>query len=597
MKPKESRFKVNFKGILDILSKHLYSSEEVFLRELLQNSKDAITLRKLSTTDFSQGQIQIEFVHTDDKSVLIFEDNGNGLTLPEVEQFLSVIGSSSKKDIANLQMNDQNFVGQFGIGLLSCFMVSDKITLLSKSAKSEKAVKWEASIDGTYQAAELDNSSMDVGTKIFLELSHEKSKVYTSSYITNLLTKYSQFLGIQVSFIEQNESNFIPKKEFPWTKSNTSMAILEFGRSYFNIPFRHYIPLESTDGKSIGVGYIYPYSSKPGSQQAHHIYIKNMLIDEQCTDILPEWAFFVKAVINSEVLRPTASREGIYKDKTLEHTRIDFEKSIRSYFAQLADNAPSILEEVISTHQLAVKAFAVEDDDFFNLIEDFLSFPTSQGNMKVKDLKLEKDTIQYVENIDHFRQMLPIAKANDQLVVNTGYIYDTSLVKKLEQRYPSQFHSISDLRFTSILKDLTWDEDNEFSVFQDRCNQVLVEHKAEAVLKKFQPVTLPAMFHLTNEQNFSRDVDRTKDVVDDVWGGMLDDLMSPKKTQIKKSSLYLNMDNPLILKISNINQDKLFRQCVELIYVNALLLGHYSLNEKETHILNNNLIALIDLIA
>ena len=597
MEQQKNRFRVNFKGILDILSKHLYSSEEVFLRELLQNAKDAVTLRKLKDNSFTQSVVNVEVMPAGDRSVLIFEDNGNGLTLEEVEAFLSVIGSSSKKDISDLQMNDQTFVGQFGIGLLSCFMISEKITLLSRSASADKAVKWEATIDGTYAAEELEESSIQVGTKIFLEIDAEKQDIYTPEKIKKLLTKYSQFLGMEVSFIKEDHKELVKRKFFPWENKTplSGDAVLEFGRQYFDIDFQYQIPLRSADGKTQGVGFIYPFSSKPGSQPAHHVYVKNMLIDEMCADILPDWAFFIKAVVNSEVLRQTASREGIYKDKVLELTRQDLEQSIRDYFEKLAKTAPSILEQIITTHQLAIKAFAVSDASFFDLISDFLTFPTSQGTVKVKDLREQFDEVQYVTDLDQFRQILPLAKANQQMVVNTGYIYDTTLMKKLQQKFPEKFTLLDDFRFSGILEDVDWEEDNAFSSFRDRCNEVLDQFNCEIMLKRFAPPSLPAIFHLSSDQAFSRDIDRTKSMTDELWGGMLSELTSAKTGYQQASNLFVNVDNLLIQKIIKIDSDEKFQRCVELIYVNSLLLGHYALNEQESKLLNENLIAIIEL--
>ena len=100
MSDSKSKFRVDFRGILDILSKHLYSGEDVFIRELLQNSKDAITARQKQES--VSGIVTVELIDNGDLSVLIFEDNGVGLNQQEVESYLSVIGSSSKKQIGEL---------------------------------------------------------------------------------------------------------------------------------------------------------------------------------------------------------------------------------------------------------------------------------------------------------------------------------------------------------------------------------------------------------------------------------------------------------------------------------------------------------------
>jgi molecular chaperone HtpG len=130
MVEKESKvFKVNLGGVLDVLSNHLYSSEKVFLRELLQNSCDAIAARNLFDPDH-KGTIRIEVIN-DEENILIIEDNGIGLKEEEVVEFLSSVGSSTKRDY--FTSNRDHFIGQFGIGLLSCFMICDEIVLITKA--------------------------------------------------------------------------------------------------------------------------------------------------------------------------------------------------------------------------------------------------------------------------------------------------------------------------------------------------------------------------------------------------------------------------------------------------------------------------------
>lgn len=595
MSENKNKFRVDFTGILDILSKHLYSGEDVFIRELLQNAKDAITARKINETSDYKGQVSVEIINHENNAVLIFEDNGIGLTISEVESFLSVIGSSSKKKMNDMEDIPTSFVGQFGIGLLSCFLVSDKITLISKSDKSDKAVKWEATIDGLYESSELETTSLVTGTKIFLELNEDKRDIYNKQKLRQLLKKYSQFLNIEVKLIEKESSEDIIRNQFPWEHHvSDDKEVVQFGRKYFDINFHYFINLESHGGMTQGLGYIYPFPSKPGGKSANHVYIKNMLIDEEAGDLLPEWAFFIKAVVNSDILKPTASRESLYKNNTLTETAHQFEKCIHAYFKKLTTDAPYILEEIVNTHNLAIKAFATSDNSFFDLIIDYISFPTSRGNMKAKEF-LTFDNVKYVENIDSFRQVLPIAKANDQLVINGGYIYDSSLLNKLESKHRSKLSKLDDLRFDSILKNIDWEEENTYTEFKEKCNAVLREFKCECSFKKFAPISLPAIFHLDADQKFSRDVERTKQITNDLWGGVLDEMVS-QNTYTSNSILYMNMDNVLILKISKIMDPTVFKTSVELIYINALMAGHYALNAKESNLLNKNLLSLIDLV-
>ena len=147
-------FKVNLGGMIDILANHLYSSPDVFVRELLQNGTDAISGRKLLAPDFQQGCIRIRI---QEQKSLSFHDNGTGLTEEEIHQFLAVIGQSSKRDLQTGRILE-DYIGRFGIGMLSCFMVTDTIVMKTKSVKNPAhAYEFRGSPDGTYSITELES--------------------------------------------------------------------------------------------------------------------------------------------------------------------------------------------------------------------------------------------------------------------------------------------------------------------------------------------------------------------------------------------------------------------------------------------------------
>lgn len=134
------KFKVDLKGMIRLLSDNLYSDDSVFLRELLQNAADAIHARKLADASFTGEQITVIYEETpeDHQALLTVSDNGIGLTVEEIHEFLSIIGKSSKCDTTERD----GYIGQFGIGLLSCFLVAETIEVLTKSAREETAHTW-----------------------------------------------------------------------------------------------------------------------------------------------------------------------------------------------------------------------------------------------------------------------------------------------------------------------------------------------------------------------------------------------------------------------------------------------------------------------
>ena len=133
-------FQVDLRGLVDLLSQHLYSSPRVYVRELLQNAVDATTARRLADPAAPRRGIRIVI----GEGGLAVSDSGVGLTEADAHQFLATIGSSSKRD--DLAGARREFLGQFGIGLLACFTVADQIRVVTRSARSPDAptVEWLA---------------------------------------------------------------------------------------------------------------------------------------------------------------------------------------------------------------------------------------------------------------------------------------------------------------------------------------------------------------------------------------------------------------------------------------------------------------------
>ena len=125
---REERFRVDLGGIVELLSRNLYSGKDVYVRELLQNGMDAVTAAESATGSSVRGRIRFVV----DGTTLRITDNGIGLGEAEAKSLLATIGESSKRDQFGLGRSD--YLGQFGIGLLSCFMVTDEIVVYSRSA-------------------------------------------------------------------------------------------------------------------------------------------------------------------------------------------------------------------------------------------------------------------------------------------------------------------------------------------------------------------------------------------------------------------------------------------------------------------------------
>src|SRR5439155_9136637 len=158
-------FQVDLRGVVDLLSHHLYASPRVYVRELLQNAADAITARR-AADPAGPGRVFIEPPELTGDGTLRVSDNGIGLTEAQVHELLATIGRSSKRD--DLGFARHEFLGQFGIGLLSCFLVADKIRVETRAAGAP-TVRWTGYSDGRYTVeAAPDDERAEVGTTVTL---------------------------------------------------------------------------------------------------------------------------------------------------------------------------------------------------------------------------------------------------------------------------------------------------------------------------------------------------------------------------------------------------------------------------------------------
>ena len=590
-------FQVDLGGIIDLLSNHLYSGPEVFLRELLQNGIDAITARKQVEPDHA-GSVQLEIIRGKGSSpaTLIVQDNGIGLTQDEIHQFLATIGRSSKRE----SLDRDDFIGQFGIGLLSCFVVADEIVVITQSIRSgEKAVEWKGRSDGTYAIRLLDGD-FEPGTQVYLQAKPGKESMFESEFVRQTVKKYGGHLPIPV-WVTSGVSKEKINQDPPWqqhfeNESEQRDAYLDYGNALFGKRFFDAIPLHSAEGEIKGIAFVLPHEASLANRQTHQVYLKHMLLSEQAEKLLPDWAFFVKCVLNSQNLRPTASRESFYDDEHLDAAREELGACLRNYLIRLAKFDRPRLDQLIGLHFLAFKSLAVEDDEFFEMFIDFLPFETSLGLMSLGDYLDHSPTVKYVNSVDQFRQVAGVAAAQEICLINAGYVHDAELLEKLTILFPDrQIERIDVSELTNSFEELSLEEHDEAFDFLRTADQVLRRFGCEAELKKFRPEQLPTLYTIGSESGFQRNLDRTREQSDDLWAGVLDGLAASRGPS-PMAQMCFNYQNPLIRRLAHLTDTVLVRKGIEMLYVQALLLGHYPLRSEELKLMGDGLLGLIELV-
>ncbi|MCI5056061.1 MAG: hypothetical protein MRY83_08135, partial [Flavobacteriales bacterium] len=328
-------------------------------------------------------------------------------------------------------------------------------------------------------------------------------------------------------------------------------------------------------------------------KQYGRVYIKKMFITENCEEILPDWAFFTRIIINSESLSPTASREGIYLDSNAIELKEDIENSLRSYFIELGKTAPKVLTDIIQSHNAAIKQMALENLDFLKLIYPWIPFPTSQGQLTLEEALKRTKTIYHVPDVDEYRQVLPIANANDQLIVNSGYIYDAELLDVIDSiDIKTNYIKVDAAYFGNTLEDLSLDEHDAHAKRLEALGEHLSKFGCRLDIKKFKPDSIPALYHANQNLMFSRDVKSIQEQSGDLWGEVSRSVYNAKSEQ--KSTLFLNFENKTIQSLLMNDKPDLDMTIIQVIYTNAMLMGHYPLSKEELQSVDSNLHGLIE---
>ncbi len=507
--------------MIKLLSDHLYSGPEVFVRELLQNSVDALTARLKQDPNYV-GKIRIEVIRGDRGNTIAVEDDGVGLTETEIHQFLATIGQSSKSG----DFSRRDFIGQFGIGLLSAFVVSDVITVITQSVQADSpTLEWIGRSNGTYTVRALDNK-LTTGTRVYLQPKSDKAEYFQPERVLELAQFYGHHLPHNILFNVDSRTEHI-NEPAPWrqkfaSETKRKEAWLDYGRRTFHADFLDAIPLSSEAGALDGIAFVLPQAVSPAARQSHRVYLKNMLLSERTEGLLPDWAFFVRCVVNSDSLRPNAARDAFFSDAALSDTQSEIGDCLKSYLTGLAHFDRKRLDQIIAIHYLPIKSLAVEDDDFFRLFIQWLPFETSHGTITLEEYFRTHQSLRYVKDLDQFRQIASVAGAQNLWVFNGGYTYDADLLDRLAGEFPDrEIKPIEADDLVQDFKELTFEESQQVFDLVKLADVVLQKYKCRVEVRRFAPEDLPTLYTTSESARFFRHVDQSSEVVDEMWSGIL----------------------------------------------------------------------------
>ncbi|EAD4091424.1 HSP90 family protein [Listeria monocytogenes] len=595
------RFQVNLAGMIDILSNHLYDEKDVYIRELLQNATDAIRARKKIDSTL-EGKIHASLTGDNNEKTLIVEDNGIGLTEDEVHAFLATIANSSKgeKNFDGESSND--FIGRFGIGLLSCFIVSDEIVMISTSQKDGGTTEWRGKADGTYSVRKIETDTREPGTQVYLRLRaglEDHPECEEVEYLINTLKKYGASLEsniiVEMNGLEEEINSWTKKFSDKETLSTLSREqIIQYGEYILGTHFQDYFLIENESGRTFGIAYMIPHAVQMNAIRKNTVFLNKMFVTSEANNILPDWSFFAKCVIWTDELQPVASREAFYKNERLTSVASELGVALKKGIETLPEEA---LMKLLATHYLGFKALASEDAPFLKLIYPYLPVRTLNGEEKLGDIIAKNDVIYYTYSVDDFRQIKDIARSSGMTLINGGYSYDSPILAQLSYFVEgTEFVLIQPEEMTNKLRPMTVSEEQAYQPTLTEMNSMMAEFDTDVLIKHFEPKDLPIIFiHSTATQEL-RELERAVEETNSVFSDILESIQKEQEPA-PLAHLYLNLDNELIKRLFTSGKTvKELSVIVNVLYIQALLLGHYPLKRKEMVLMNQNMLRILEML-
>ncbi|MGW4445298.1 HSP90 family protein [Streptomyces sp. NPDC004682] len=590
-------FQVDLRGLVDLLSHHLYSSPRVYLRELLQNAVDALTARHTLEPGAPAGDFGIR-LYADGSAVRV-EDDGVGLTEADVHTFLATIGRSSKR-AEKIAEQRGDFIGQFGVGLLSCFLVADEIHVLSRSARTPDApaVEWRGRGDGSYTVRALPVSARPrPGTTVTLTPRADAREWTAPDQVRALARHFGSLLRHPVTFDDvRSGPEPVNPEPAPWDRTHPtpgarSRALAAYGEEVFGFTPLDTIELDLPAVGLKGVACVLPETVPAGRRHGHRVHVKGMLLSEQAEEILPEWAFFVRCVVDAESLRPTASREALYEDDTLAAVRDALAERLRAWLARTAASAPELLGRFLQVHHLAVKSLAVHDDEILRMLLPWLPFETTDGHATLDEFARTHRTVLVTSSVEEFRQVAAIASAAGLGVVNGGYTYDRELVHRLpEIRSEVTVADLDPATLTAHLDPVDRETELAASAYLARARDALAVFDCDVALRTFQPASAPALLIDSREARHERTRSRlAREQEGGVWG----DILGHLRQEAPRAQLILNQLNPLVRTAVTIDEPELARTSAEALYGQAAMLSRRPLRPAESSLINRSFLDLL----
>ena len=587
---KKKEFKAESKKILSMMINSIYTNEEIFLRELVSNSSDALDkLYYNSLTDkklkVKKDDLRIVVSFDKDKRTITITDNGIGMTKDELENNLGTIAKSGSElfKLENEKKKDIDIIGQFGVGFYSSFMVSEKVDVLSRSVYSEEAYLWESEgIDGyTITKDNMDN----YGTIITLHLKEDNDNHKYSEYLDDynlerIIKKYSDYITYPIVMNDKTINSMVPI----WKKNKKDVKDDDYNNFYKDRYYDFQNPIHVIKSKVEGLVsydallFIPSHASNDYYTKEYEkgleLYSKGVLITNKCSELLPDYFSFVKGIVDSEDIDLNISRETMQLNHQVKSIAKSIESKIKKELLELLNEKREDYEKFFKEFGSQIK-YGIYSSFGMNkeVLQDLLLFNSSyedklvtlseyKSRLNDDDRKIYYAAGESISKIKNMPQVENLIDKGKEVLYLTDYL-DEFTIKAMNK--------FEELEFVNV-QDTTGDVDDEEikKVNEDNKDLLSVMKSALSINDiKFSDKLKNHPVALTSVGEVSLEMEK-------VFKAM------PNSTDIKANKvLLINTNHPVyekLVSLHNSKDDDGVKEYTNVLYNMALLINGLSID-------------------
>jgi molecular chaperone HtpG len=378
MTTEKREFQAEVRQLLHLMIHSLYSNREIFLRELISNASDACDKLRFLAIDTPQllggDELAIELIPDAASGTLTVKDNGVGMSRDEVIDNLGTIARSGTRRFLDAMTGDQKkdaqLIGQFGVGFYSAFIVADKVTVLSKRAGDDEAVRWES--DGQGEFTVEPSFKTDRGTEVILHLRDDAREFLEDYRLRAIVRRYSDHIGLPIRLKrEKGEPETLNQARAFWTRPKAELKDEDYKQFYQHLAHGMDEPLawahHRVEGTLEYTSLLYIPTQAPfdlwdrEQSRGVQLYVKRVFILDKAAELLPAYLRFVRGLVDTADLPLNVSREILQNNRTVEKIRSALTKRVLDLLDELASTRSEDYAKFWATFGPVLKEGLVED--------------------------------------------------------------------------------------------------------------------------------------------------------------------------------------------------------------------------------------------